>query len=41
MDMELAIRMNMVGIGINVGGPAEARGIYKIEEVIEVLQFID
>ena len=41
VDMELAIRMNMVGYGINVEVPDEAKGIYEIEEVIEVLQFID
>ena len=41
VDMEVAIRMNMVGFGINVEVPEEAKDIYEIEEVIEVLQFID
>ncbi|WP_252501770.1 HAD-IIIA family hydrolase [Sporosarcina sp. Marseille-Q4943] len=41
VDMELAIRIDIVGFGINVEVPVEAKDIYRIEEVIGVLQFIN
>ena len=41
VDMEVAIRMNMVGYGINVEVPDEAKDIYEIEEVIEILRFLE
>ncbi|WP_432363351.1 D-glycero-alpha-D-manno-heptose-1,7-bisphosphate 7-phosphatase [Sporosarcina sp. UB5] len=41
VDMELAIRMNIVGYGINVEVPDEGKDVYKIGKVIEVLEYID
>jgi len=41
VDMELAVRMDMTGFGINVEVPNEAKKVHKIGEVIEVLQYID
>lgn len=40
VDMELAVRMDMAGFGINVEVPDKAKKIHKIGEVIEVLQYI-
>lgn len=40
VDMEVAVRMNMTGFGINVEVPIEARDIYEIENVIEVLEYL-